>query len=103
MLPGFWLSFVAVAIMILMISSKTAHWLIKWMRIQWGLTIGLFPLCLLFFGQVSLVSPIVNLFAVPVLGFVVVPLSFLGVISSLLFPVFSNYIFQLSEAVIEML
>ena len=47
-------------------------------RVQWAMMIGLIPLLLALFQQVSLVSPIANAFAIPLVEFVVVPLTLLG-------------------------
>jgi competence protein ComEC len=46
--------------------------------VQWAITIGLIPLLLALFQQASLVSPIANAFAIPLVSFVVVPLTLLG-------------------------
>ena len=42
---------------------------------QWAITIGLVPLSLLLFGQVSLVGPLANAIAIPAVTFVVVPVT----------------------------
>ena len=77
---GFWLSFVAVAIIILLVSGRVASQN-KWLRlgkIQFGLALGLLPLTLFFFGNASLVAPLANLIVIPIVGFITVPLSLLG-------------------------
>jgi len=77
---GFWLSFAAVAMLIYTFSGRlgvTGVWW-KWGRAQLMVSLGLMPLCLLLFQQFSLVSFIANLIAIPVVGFVVVPLSLSG-------------------------
>lgn len=76
---GFWLSFGAVAI--LFHAARTARsegWLVAWGRAQWAVTIGLAPLTLALFQQVSLVSPVANAIAIPVVSFVVTPLALLA-------------------------
>jgi competence protein ComEC len=45
---------------------------------QWSVTLGLVPLTMLLFGQVSLVSPLANAVAIPLVSFVVTPLALLG-------------------------
>ena len=83
MSPGFWLSFGAVA-MILYVSAHRldkSHLLVEYAKIQWAMTIGLIPLLLGLFQQVSLVSPIANAFAIPLVSLVVVPLTLLSAIS----------------------
>lgn len=49
-----------------------------WVVVQIVLFIGMTPLLLTLFQQVSLVAPLANLIAVPVLGIIAVPLSLLG-------------------------
>ncbi len=67
-------------------SLQGERWGRWWQRI-WGLlreqsvvTLALAPLCLLFFGQVSVVGLLANLVAIPWVSFVVTPLAMLGVI-----------------------
>jgi competence protein ComEC len=73
---GFWLSFSAVAILFYAATRAQAEgWVIAWLRAQWTITIGLVPLTLALFQQVSLVSPLANLVAIPLVSFVVTPLA----------------------------
>lgn len=78
--PGFWLSFGAVGLIFYITANrlKARHWLYEYGRIQWAMSIGLIPPLLALFQQISLVSPLANAFAIPLLSFVVVPLSLLG-------------------------
>lgn len=72
---GFWLSFGAVAWLILAYSGQwrpLRGWRI-WVLPQLGLSVALLPLGLAFFQQTSLGAPVVNLLAVPYVTFVVVP------------------------------
>ena len=48
-------------------------------RAQWAITLGLIPLMLILFQQVSIVSPLANAVAIPVVTFVVVPLTLASV------------------------
>lgn len=88
--PGFWLSFAAVA-MILWVSvgrgesPPATGWrehlqrqLAVAGRTQYAVTVGLVPLTLLLFGQVSIISPIANAVAIPLISLVVTPLALLG-------------------------
>lgn len=78
--PGFWLSFGAVAV-ILYVSLgrlRTPHWLIAWGRAQWAVTLGLIPVLLAVFQQVSIVSPLANAVAMPVVSLLVVPIALVG-------------------------
>lgn len=89
--PGFWLSFVAVAL--LMVSDPrppqeaagrgvgaVGAALRQGLRTQAVATVGLAPLSLLFFQQVSLVGFVANLVAIPLVTLLVMPLSLLGVL-----------------------
>ena len=80
--PGFWLSFGAVALIFYVTAHRLRppHWLVTYGRVQWAMSIGLIPPLLAMFQQVSLVSPIANAFAIPLVSFVVVPLTLLGAV-----------------------
>lgn len=89
MLPGFWLSFGAVAVIFFAARpGRDAAIAERWARLratlaagartQWAVTIGLVPLTLLLFGQVSVVSPFANAVAIPVVSLLVTPLALLG-------------------------
>lgn len=77
---GFWLSFGAVALLFYIGSGRVApaHWLVQWGRAQWAVTIGMTPALLALFQQFSLVSPLANAVAIPVVSFVITPLALLG-------------------------
>src|SRR4029077_10526180 len=47
-------------------------------RVQAAVTIGLLPLTLVLFQQVSLISPIANAVAIPTVSYLVTPLALLG-------------------------
>jgi len=83
--PGFWLSFGAVAAILYACSGRLGEQARGWRagfllaaRTQWAVTIGLAPLTLLLFGQISLVSPLANAVAIPVISLFVTPLALLG-------------------------
>ncbi|MBI5437392.1 MAG: DNA internalization-related competence protein ComEC/Rec2 [Nitrosomonadales bacterium] len=108
MSPGFWLSFGAVAIILYVTAhridgshrlqegnggtaghqSRSLRMLNEYITVQWAMTIGLIPMLLALFQQVSLVSPIANAFAIPLVSLIVVPLALLGAV---LPPYFSNW------------
>ncbi len=75
--PGFWLSFGAVGVIMLARGSRigTQGWLRTWAQIQWAVTLALVPFLLIMFQQVSLVSPVANAFAIPLVSLIVVPLA----------------------------
>jgi competence protein ComEC len=77
--PGFWLSFGAVALLIYAsvgrLHGARVHWLRAAAGAQWAITVGMVPLMLALFQQVSLVAPVANAFAIPIVSMVVVPLA----------------------------
>jgi len=81
---GFWLSFIAVLVITLISSARikySANKLNKWIlgfRIQWLIAIAMLPLSALLFQQGSLISPIANMLAIPLVGMIIVPLSLFG-------------------------
>lgn len=78
--PGFWLSFGAVGAIFLVTTNRVAQagWFEGWMRTQAAVTIALTPPLLGLFQQVSLVSPLANAFAIPVISLLIVPLALVG-------------------------
>lgn len=86
---GFWLSFVAVGVLLASNSiaasadgkSATGRFLSKFYalwREQWLISLALAPLGLLLFGQVSIVGLLANLIAIPWVTLVVTPLALLA-------------------------
>jgi competence protein ComEC len=96
--PGFWLSFGAVAVILYTSVGRVAThasdagppqdkvlpWR-QWRRMlhaaartQYAVTLGLVPLTALLFGQISLVGPIANALAIPLVSFAVTPLALAG-------------------------
>ncbi|NOT85649.1 MAG: DNA internalization-related competence protein ComEC/Rec2 [Methylococcaceae bacterium] len=79
---GFWLSFLAVALIFFMISGRLAkpnYW-VGVFKIHSMMAFGLAPILLCFFQQISLISPFANLIAVPVISFLIVPLALIAVL-----------------------
>ncbi len=67
---GFWLSFGAVAVLLYALRGRLGPpgWIARWGAAQWAVGLGLLPLLIAFFGQASLIAPLVNLLAVPLFG-----------------------------------
>jgi len=86
--PGFWLSFSAVAVIFYVGTGRTAPpgGLVHWGRMQWAVTLGLAPLLLLLFQQVSLISPVANALAIPLVSLVITPLALAGAVLPFSFP-----------------
>lgn len=76
---GFWLSCGAVVI-IAFASTRQAR--LSLIRLQPTLWLGMLPMSVLFFGQVSLLSPLVNLIAVPLFCLLLIPLTLIGLVLS---------------------
>jgi competence protein ComEC len=77
--PGFWLSFIAVGLLLFTIDRHVQDTRIrKWSRAQWVLMVGMLPLNLLFFKGTPLVAPLANLVAIPWIGLTVLPPALLG-------------------------
>jgi len=89
MASGFWLSFGAVAVLMASrvwedpgasspaIRRRTGQKLWFAARLQLAITLALMPLLARLFHEISLVSPLVNAYAIPVVGLLVTPLSLL--------------------------
>jgi competence protein ComEC len=86
---GFWLSFGAVSILFYVGSGRIGrpHWFKAWTGAQWAITLGMLPALLALFQQFSLISPVANALAIPLITFVVTPLALLGALLGALFPV----------------
>ncbi|WP_054889450.1 DNA internalization-related competence protein ComEC/Rec2 [Pseudomonas sp. NBRC 111118] len=80
LLPGFWLSFAAVATLIYCFSARLGGWRPwqAWTRAQWVIAVGLLPVLLATGLPVSLSAPLANLVAVPWVSLAVLPLALLG-------------------------
>ncbi len=120
---GFWLSFLAVGLIIFLMQrplngqdrldnksgimsgvvQKTYINVAQFGRIQWGLTIAMFPLVLYFYQSSSLVSPLANFAAIPVMSFIVVPLMFIATVLLFLNTALANMLFQLVDFIYSLL
>jgi competence protein ComEC len=105
--PGFWLSFGAVAVILYASVGRTegprhgmAGTLMVAGRTQYAVTVGLVPLTMLLFSQVSLASPIANALAIPLVSLVVTPLALAG---SMLPAPLATLLLQLAHAIVAAL
>lgn len=90
--PGFWLSFGSVGLLLyahvgrlaplpsVRRSVRVGRALRAAARTQALVTVGLVPLTLALFQQVSVISPLANAVAIPVVTFIVVPLALTGIV-----------------------
>ncbi len=107
--PGFWLSFGAVGLLLyasvgrLRVArgtgwrARVADTLREGAHAQWVVTLGLVPMTLALFQQASLIAPVANAVAIPVVTLGVVPLALTGIA----LPV--DLLFQLSHAALALL
>ena len=100
---GFWLSFLAVSLIVYAVSARLGKISHFWsaIKLHWVTSVGLSPLLLLFFQQVSLIAPLANLVAVPVISFLAVPLSLLAVIILCIFPMLAVKLFFLVDIILQ--
>ena len=98
---GFWLSFGAVAIILLMSQHRfpTPKW--QWIKIHFFIAFGLSSLLLFFFSQTALISPIANFFAVPFVSIFIVPILFLTVTLLPLWPKAGELGFSIIDKLFE--
>ncbi len=126
---GFWLSFLAVGLIIFLVQKpadepeplgqlqknltiptamqgffqRTYASVIQFGRIQWALTLAMFPLVLYFYQSSSLVSPFANFVAIPVMSLAVVPLMFIATIFLFLNTTVAHFLFQLVDFIYSLL
>ena len=102
--PGFWLSFVGVAFLILCLQAQGRGWRAFLHELSAGqllMTVALLPLTLWFFGQASLVGALSNLVAVPVVSFVIVPCALFGMLLLLLCPPLAAPVLWLAARIVH--
>jgi competence protein ComEC len=87
---SFWLSFAAVAILLALEAPQRlrvrvpGRWRRGWLAthgfvaLQWSIGLALLPVTAWYFGEISLVGPLVNLVAIPLFNLVLVPLTVLA-------------------------
>jgi len=127
---GYWLSFIAVALLLKYEDSSaqpshaeltqltafshddnTSKQLLKrmWLgfkrlfKLQFWLFIALLPITLLLFGKASLLGLVVNLFAIGLFGWVIVPLNLLAGLCYLIMPTLADAIWTLVIAIVAYL
>ncbi|WP_374053173.1 ComEC family protein [Xenorhabdus taiwanensis] len=102
---SFWLSFTAVMALLfwfywMPLPEKIRQgWQWSWLRglhMQLGMLLMLFPLQLLLFQSVNIASLVANLWAVPIISFLSVPLVMLGIVCIFL-PVIQPFLWQLVD------
>lgn len=102
---GFWLSFAAVVCLLVVFSSRTRRnsTLLTVSLSQVAVFIGLsLPLALLGL-PISILSPFANVFAIPLMSFVIIPVLFLATIVSVIDPQWSQLLLALADTVFHWL
>lgn len=104
---GFWLSFVAVALLMWygereFESAKTdfVTGLMRLIKLQSYLFVAMLPISLLLFGKVSLWGLVVNLFAVGLFGALIVPINLLAGVFFIIMPSVASVLWGISSFVI---
>ncbi len=101
--PGFWLSFLAVSVIVYAVDGRLGKpgYCIGVLKINWATTLALSPLLLFFFQQVSLIAPLANLIAVPVISLLALPVSLLAVIVMFIWPALAVQLFLLVDRILQ--
>lgn len=108
---SFWLSFSAVSALLFIswraspkrLKPATFHVVSLMIKMQLLLSLLLLPVIAWQFSLVSLISPLVNLLAIPVVTFVLVPACLLGVIGLVTFPSMGEWTFRLTDSLLSLL
>ncbi len=101
MTVSFWLSFLAVALILVVLKRQIEKPAIQLIKLQIVLSLGMLPLTLFFFGSASLLSPVANLLAIPWVSLVVVPLSLIALVFMPISTFISDAIFSISSLAIQ--
>ncbi len=102
---SFWLSFGAVLLIVYAVSSRIGQvgfWNTT-VKIHWLTALGLAPVVMFYFQQVSFIAPLANFLAVPVISLVVVPLCLISVVILNFAPVLSEQLFVLVDTILHYL
>lgn len=106
---SFWLSFVAVAILLVLAAPRplvrathgrtrrAAFAALEFVRLQWLIGLALLPMTAFYFGEISLVGPLVNLIAIPFFNLCLVPLTVLTTLA-LSFDALASWAMPLADA-----
>lgn len=100
---GFWLSFAAVGLLLYVSVGRIVRpglWR-EAIQAQWVTALGLAPLLILFFQQVSLIAPLANWLAVPLIGLLMVPASLLALLLSFIVWPLAELMFQAIELLLQ--
>lgn len=68
---------------------------------QWKIFVALFPLMIIFFRQVAWIAPISNLFAIPWIGLLIVPLDIIAALFFFIAEPLAALVFQINDLIIS--
>lgn len=100
---SFLLSFGAVGVLIWCMSwqlVREAGWHQAW-RLQWGLSVGLSPLNVAFFHQITWFAPFINFVVIPLFSFLLVPLLALACATFVFSPSLGHVLLNFSAMLLE--
>lgn len=100
---GAWLSFGAVVVLVAALSGRVGREgiIANFARVQLAVTIGLVPLLLASFGNLSLVAPFANVVAVPLFTLLIVPSVLIGTVAAALHPILGAIVFRVPLWVLD--
>lgn len=103
---GFWLSFVAVWLLMRYDDTPTAdlkEQAVSLIKLQGWLFFAMLPVSLWLFGKVSLWGLVINLFAVGLFGWVIVPINLLAGVLFVILPSVADILWAVSGAILGLL
>lgn len=103
--PGFWLSFVAIALIFYTLSARLAKPKlgVGLLKVNLVTAFGMLPLMIGWFQQLSLIAPIANFIAVPVISLLIVPLALIAVLMLFCWPALGYALLRGLDAVFALL
>lgn len=101
----FWLSFTAVVLILYITRYRInkRNLLQRWLYLQCLLSLALFPMLIFWFKQIPFYSVLANIIAIPVIGFIIVPLILLAMIFIFSFPSLSAFLYLLTDKINDVL
>lgn len=102
---GFYLSFLAVFFILYVFSARLgleSSWRSA-IKLHFLMAVALLPVLFLFFQAGSVIAPLANIIAVPVVSFILLPLSLLGLVLLVLAPSMVDYVFILIDTIFSTL
>lgn len=102
---GFWLSFLAVIVILLTLSGRIQKepFYRSALRVHIVVALGLLPVLALFFQQFSLLAPLANIIAVPVITLVVIPLVFAVLVVMFFWPAMAHLLITGLDVILQIL